>query len=67
MVHSLTSRHPRPWQVCDFSMDTLRRTGFKTMLQVDSTFLQKAFRKARNHMSALRGGADVFSVFKEAT
>jgi hypothetical protein len=28
-------------------MDTLRKEGFKTMLHVDPTFVQKAFRKAR--------------------
>ena len=41
-------------KVCDFKMDTLRRTGFKTMLQADPTFVQKAFRKARNFARILR-------------
>ena len=35
------------------------------MLQVDPTFVQKAFRKALNLMTALRGGADVFKMFKQ--
>lgn len=35
------------------------------MLQVESTFVQKAFRKGRNFMSALREGADVFNMFKQ--
>lgn len=52
-------------KTCDFKMETLRRTGFKTILQVDPTFVQKAFRKGRNFMSALRGGADVLTMFKQ--
>ena len=52
-------------KVCDFKMDTLRKTGYKTMLSVDPSFVQKAFRKARNFMTALRGGADVLSMFKQ--
>ena len=35
------------------------------MLQVDETFVQKAFRKARNFMSALRDGADALTMYKE--
>ena len=52
-------------KTCDFKMETLRRTGFKTMLQVEPTFVHKAFRKGRNFMSALRGGADVLTMFKQ--
>ena len=46
-------------------MTTLRTTGFRTMIAVDPTFVQKAFRKARNFMTALRGGSDAFEMFKE--
>jgi hypothetical protein len=52
-------------KTCDFSMKTLRTSGFKVMMQVDPTFVQKAFRKARDFMNALRGGSDVFSMFKD--
>ena len=50
---------------CDFKMDTLRRSGFLCMLDASPTFVQKAFRKARNFMTALRGGSDAFEMFKE--
>ena len=46
-------------------MKTLRTSGFLCMMEVDPTFVQKAFRKARNFMRALREGADAFSMFKE--
>ena len=50
---------------CDFKMETLCRSGFRCMLSVDPTFTQKSFRKARNFMTALRGGSDVFEMFRD--
>lgn len=52
-------------KTCDMKMDTLRVTGYLTMARVDPTFVQKAFRKARNFMTALRDGGDVFDMFKK--
>ena len=50
---------------CDFKMETLRRSGFRCMLDVDPTFTQKACRKARNFSTALRGGSNVMEMFKD--
>ena len=52
-------------RTCDFKMETLRRSGFRCMLEVDPTFVHKSFRKARNFMTALRGGSDVFEMFRD--
>ena len=61
-----SSRNLRsPYVTQHFKMATLRTSGFQCMLAVDPTFTQKAFRKGRTFMAALRAGADAFTQFKE--
>ena len=52
-------------QTCDFKMSTLRTSGHRVMLAVEAELVRKQFRKARTFQVALRGGADVFSMYKQ--